>query len=166
MAAKSTDRPLMRQKVNVNPVLIKKWVDDYKFDIRQMIHGSLLEVKDLGTKFEHQDREFEIVGMGQGRTVMLRETRGEGVFYWECTRHFAQMMLGRLNQEFVNLIGDKTTLVDIEYTEAELLLAPRGRKRRTKPEEEVEVVKSESGIVLDTTNDEDDEDVKSAIEVF
>ena len=87
---KTTDRVLMRQKINISPVLLNKWKENYLFDIRQMVHGSILEKDDLYTTFEHQERTFEIVGMGEGRSLMLRETREEGVFYWECTRQFVQ----------------------------------------------------------------------------
>lgn len=127
---KSSERVLMRQKVNISPVLLEKWKANYLFDIRQMVHGSLLEKEDLGTKFIHQDREFEIVGMGEGRSLMLRETRAEGVFYWETTRAFVQLKLERFNQQFVKVEGtSKTILQPIGYSDSELLLAPLKAKR-------------------------------------
>jgi len=127
---KTTDRPLMRQKININPILIRKWEELYLFDIRQMVHGSLLTPEDLNTTFEHQGRVFEIVGMGEGRIVMLRETREEGVFYWECTRQFAQLKLERFNKSFEKLPNGKTTLVDMPYDPTHLHLAPKNAKRR------------------------------------
>lgn len=158
MAAKPTDRPLMRQKINVTPVLINRWVDNYKFDIRQMVHGSLLEVKDIGTKFTHQDREFEIVGMGEGRSLMLRETRSEGVFYWECTRQFVQMSLGRYVQEFIKLPNGKTILQDMAYDNNQLHLAPKNTKRRKAAVvEEEEVVTDPTEILLETYDEFDTE---------
>ena len=158
MATKTNDRPLMRQKINVTPVLINKWVDNYKFDIRQMVHGSLLEVEDIGTKFTHQDREFEIVGMGEGRSLMLRETRAEGVFYWECTRQFVQMSLGRYVKEFIKLPNGKTILQDMAYDTNQLHLAPKNTKRRKAAVvEEEEVVTDPTEILLETYDEFDTE---------
>ena len=154
MATKTTDRPLMRQKVNVTSVLMNKWKDEYLFDIRNLIHGSLLEPEDLGKTFTHQDRTFEIIGMGNGRTVMLRETREEGVFYWECTRQFTQQALGRFNREFTKLPNGKTTLTAIPYETAQLLLAPKNTKRRKAVVEEEETIVSDE-IVLEVYNEED-----------
>lgn len=169
MAVKTTDRPLMRQKINVTPVLIKKWVDTYKYDIRQVIHGSLLEVDDIGTKFTHQEREFEIVGMGEGRSLMLRETRTEGEFYWECTRQFVQMSLERYNREFVKLPNGKTILRDMAYETPQLHLAPKSVKRRKPVVEEVEepIIPLTGEIILneyeeETEEEEDQEQEKEA----
>jgi len=69
MAVKSkiSERLLMRQRVNATPALLKLWVENYKFDIRNIVHGSLLEVEDIGTKFEHQERTFKIIGIGYER---------------------------------------------------------------------------------------------------
>jgi len=147
MAKSTIDRPLMRQKINITPALLKKWEENYLFDIRQVIHGSLLKPEDLATIFEHKGRYFEIVGMGEGRSLMLRETRSEGVFYWECTRQFVQMKLGRFNRAFQKLPTGKTILVDMPYDNAHLHLAPKNTKRK-KPiaevvEEEEELVENE-----------------------
>jgi hypothetical protein len=155
MAKTSTDKPLMRQKVNVSPVLLKKWQENYLFDIRQMINGSLMKPEDLGTTFEHQGRIFEIVGMGEGRSLMLRETRSEGVFYWECTRHFVQMKLGRFNRAFQKTQFGKTILIDMPYDNNQLHLAPKNAKRKKAAapiEEEEEYVDNE---VLVDNFDED-----------
>jgi hypothetical protein len=133
MKRKANEKELMRQKVNVSPALLNKWKDMYLFDIRQMVHGSLLEKEDLGTTFEHQGRVFEIVGMGEGRSLMLRETREEGVFYWECTRQFVQMKLERYNQQFTRLANtSKTILTPMAYSDGELYLAPLKAKRGAK----------------------------------
>lgn len=155
---KSTDRVLMRQKINISPVLLNKWKDNYLFDIRQMVHGSLLEKTDLYTTFEHQERTFEIVGMGEGRSLMLRETRSEGVFYWECTRQFVQMKLERYNQEFLKVEGSgKTRLSPIPYTESELLLAPlKARRGRRPAETEDENIEDET-LYVETYDDLDTE---------
>jgi hypothetical protein len=152
---KNTDRPLMRQKINVSPVLIKKWEAEYRFDIRQMVHGSLLTNEDLNTTFEHQGRTFEIVGMGEGRAIMLRETREEGVFYWETTRHFVQMKLERYNKAFQKLPNGKTILVDMPYDSAQLHLAPKNTKRRkAAPVEEVETEYDPTEIIIDELDEE------------
>ena len=155
--AKTNDRPLMRQKINVSPALLKKWNDEYLFDIRQMIHGSLLKPEDIGTTFEHQGRVFEIVGMGDSRSVMLRETRSEGIFYWECTRQFVQMKLERYNRAFQKLPNGKTTLVDMPYDNTQLHLAPKTvkRKKAVVVEEEEETIENE---VLIDNFDENIED--------
>ena len=138
---KLSERPLMRQRVNASPALINKWVENYKFDIRHIIHGSILEVSDLGTTFEYQERVFEIVGMAESRLVMLRETNELGTFYWECTRHFTQMQLGRYNQAFVYVDGTKKSqLVDMAYDPNQILLAPLKNRRKLKPIEEIEVI--------------------------
>lgn len=153
MATKTTDRPLMRQKINVSPVLLDKWKAEYLFDIRNLIHGSLLTPEDLGTTFIHQERTFEIVGMGNGRTVMLRETREEGVFYWETTRQFVQKSLKRFNRAFTKLPNGKTTYTYMMYEPAQLLLAPKNTKRRKPVVEEVIVTNNE--IQLEVYNEED-----------
>ena len=133
------DRALMRQRINVSPALLQKWVDNYLFDIRHVIHGSLMKPEDIGTKFEHQGREFEIIGMGESRAIMLKETRSEGTFYWETTRHFTQLKLERFNQAFVKAPGTtKTILRDLPYEESQLLLAPMKAKRGAKVEEVVD----------------------------
>lgn len=154
MAKSTVDRPLMRQKINVSPALLKKWEELYLFDIRQMINGSLLKPEDLGTIFEHQGRYFEIVGMGEGRAIMLRETRDEGVFYWECTRHFTQMKLGRFNRAFQKTQFGKTILVDMPYDNTQLHLAPKNAKRKKAApiEDEEELVETE--ILIDTFDEE------------
>lgn len=136
--AKLTDRKLMQQKINVNSALIQKWVDEYKFDIRHLITSSFMKESDLGTTFEHQGRTFEIVGMGNQRNIMLRETREEGVFYWETTREFVQMKLGRFNHEFKKLPNGKMIALEIPYETSRLLLAPKNAKRK-----KVEVVEEE-----------------------
>jgi hypothetical protein len=152
--AKTNDRPLMRQKINVSPALLKKWNDEYLFDIRQMIHGSLLKPEDIGTTFEHQGRVFEIVGMGDGRSVMLRETRSEGIFYWECTRQFVQMKLERYNKAFQKLPNGKTTLVDMPYENTQLHLAPKNvkRKKAVVVEDEEETIENE--VLIDNFDDD------------
>ena len=133
------DRALMRQRINVTPTLLQKWKDNYLFDIRNVVHGSIMENEDLGIVFEHQEREFEIIGMGESRAIMLKETRPEGIFYWECTRHFAQLKLERFNRAFVKAPGtSKTILQDIPYEENQLLLAPMKARRGAKVEELVE----------------------------
>lgn len=132
---KKEERQIMRQKINISEALIKQWVDNYKTDIRQLIHPSLMEESDLGTTFEHQGRQFEIVGMASGGSLMVRETREEGIFYWETTRSFVQMKLGRFNREFYKIAG-KTMLRDIAYPENKLYLAPLN-KRIKKEEEEI-----------------------------
>lgn len=133
--AKSTDRPLMRQKVRVSDALLKKWEFNFHFHNRQPINGSLMESGDIGKKFIHQERVFEIVGMGESDSIMLRETRDEGVFYWECTRRFAQLKLEKFNRAFEKLPNGMTRLVEIPYEEFQLLLDPKGRKRGKKKAE-------------------------------
>ena len=136
MANLKADRPLMRQKINVTSTLIAKWEYEYKFDIRNLINPSLLKVSDLGTTFEHQERTFKIVGMGEGRNVMLSETTEEGTFYWETTRQFVQMKLGRFNRIYQKLPNGKTTLVNVEYDNNQLHLSPKGVRRKKAKEEE------------------------------
>ena len=133
------DRALMRQRINATPALLKKWKDNYLFDIRHVIHGSLMQPEDLGTVFEHQERQFEIIGMGESRAIMLKETRQEGTFYWETTRHFVQLKLERFNRAFVKAPGtSKTILRDMPYEESQLLLAPMKARRGAKIEEVVD----------------------------
>lgn len=133
------DRALMRQRINVTPTLLQKWKDNYIFDIRNVVHGSIMENEDLGTIFEHQERSFEIIGMGESRAIMLKETRSEGIFYWETTRHFVQLKLERFNRAFVKATGtSKTILRDMPYDESQLLLAPMKARRGAKVEEVVD----------------------------
>jgi len=142
MKRKTNDRPLMRQRVNVTETLINKWVENYLFDIRHVIHQIPLEKEHLNQTFEHQGRTFELIGMGESRSIMLRETRSEGTFYWECTRQFVQMKFGLFNKEFVSVAGtSKTILKDLPYSETELLLAPlKVSRRKSEKEEETETV--------------------------
>ena len=133
------DRVLMRQRINATPALLKKWKDNYLFDIRHVIHGSLMKVEDLGTVFEHQERQFEIIGMGESRAIMLKETHPEGIFYWETTRHFVQLKLERFNKAFIKAPGtSRTTLQNMSYEENQLLLAPMKARRGAKVEEVVD----------------------------
>jgi hypothetical protein len=144
MKRKANDRPLMRQKVNVTPVLLKKWEDNFLFDIRHIIHASPLEKEHLNKTFEHQERTFEVVGMGEGRSVMLREVRPEGTFYWECTRHFVEMQFGLFNREFVKAPGTKKSILrDMPFEESQLLLAPLKPSRRKAAVVEEEVIEDE-----------------------
>jgi hypothetical protein len=131
---KKEERQIMRQKVNISDVLIKSWEVNYLHDIRQLIHPSLMEASDLGKTFEHQGRTFEIVGMTTGGTLMVRETREEGIFYWECTRQFVQLKLERYNKEFYKIAGKLQTRM-IPYPENKLYLAPLNK--RLKKEEDV-----------------------------
>jgi hypothetical protein len=124
---KKEERQLMRQKINISDILIESWKSNYLHDIRHMIHPSLMKEEDLGTIFEHQGRTFEILGMSIGGSIMLRETREEGVFYWECTRQFVQLKLERYNREFFKINGKLMTR-DIPYPEIKLYLAPLNRK--------------------------------------
>lgn len=130
---KKEERQLMRQKINVSDVLIESWKANYLHDIRHMIHPSLMKPEDIGTTFEHQGRTFEILGMSIGGSLMLRETREEGVFYWECTRQFVQLKLERFNQEFFKIKGKLMTR-DISYPEVKLYLAPLNRKLKKEEE--------------------------------
>lgn len=155
MSTKTTDRPLMRQKLNVTPTLLEKWNYEYLFDIRNMINSSLLTPEDIGTKFTHNERTFEIIGMGNGRTIMLRETREEGVFYWESTRHFVQLSLGRYNRAFTKLPNGKTIFTDMVYEPSQLVLAPKNIKRRKPVVEEEEVIATDDEIQLEVYNDQD-----------
>jgi hypothetical protein len=132
---KKEERQLMRQKINVTDALIQSWKAYYLNDIRHLIHPSLMKEEDIGSTFEHQGRTFEIVGMSFGGTLMLRETCEEGIFYWECTRSFVQMKLGRFNQEFFKVKGKLMTR-DIAYPEPKMYLSPLNRKPK---KEEVEV---------------------------
>ena len=141
MATKATERSLMRQRVNVSPVLLNHWQNMYLFDIRNVVHGSLMKPEDLGTTFEHQGRTFEIVGMGESRLIILRECREEGIFFWECTRHFVQMKLERYNQQFIHVEGTKKSqLVPMSYDNNQLFLAPLKTRRKAKPIGEIEVL--------------------------
>lgn len=145
--AKTTDRPLMRQKVRVTTELLQKWEINFLFHNRQIMTPSLMKADDLGTTFKHQDRVFEIVGMGESDSIMLRETREEGIFYWECMRRFVQYKLQRFNRAFKKLPNGKTHLVDIPYDEIQMLLAPKGRKRGKKKEDEEETTENEEFLV-------------------
>lgn len=133
---KFVDRPVMRQKINVSDSLLKKWKTNYMFELRQPIHKSLMKASDIGTKFEHEGRLFEIVGLGESDSIMLKEERSEGVFYWECTRRFTQMKLGRFNQMLSKSSLGTTIFSDIPYTELQLRLAPIKKSRRRVKEEE------------------------------
>jgi hypothetical protein len=162
--AKTTDRPLMRQKIRVSSVLLNKWEKEFLFDCRHIVHGSLLEPTDLGAEFTHQDRKFQIAGMGEGRNVMLREIREEGIFYWECTRHFAQLMLGRLNKEFKKTTSGKTILVDMPYDTVQLHLPPKNTRGRKPKVEEKEIDTMEDEFVEYDDNQVADESANSEFE--
>lgn len=137
--SKSTEKPLMRRKINVSASQLAKWKSEYLFDIRNLINQSYLTEDDLGTTIEHQNREFQIIGMGESNHIMLKEiVNGESV-YWECTRYFVQMKLERFNKEYKKLPGGKTTLIDIPYETSKLLLPPKGKKSKAKKEEADEI---------------------------
>ena len=68
-------------------------------------------------------------------TVMLRETREEGIFYWECTHPFVQMKLGRFVQELYNIKG-KVQTRSIPYSDSKMYLPPLNIKpKKEEPEE-------------------------------
>lgn len=132
----NTDRPLMRQKINVTDQLINKWKSNYEFHNRNLINSSLMKTEDLYKTFEHQARNFEIIGMGEADVIMLREYNPIGVFYWEASRKFVQMKLSKFNREFLRLPNGKVQMIDIAYEETQLLLPPRGKKRISKTQKE------------------------------
>jgi hypothetical protein len=87
---------------------------------------------------------------------MLRETREEGVFYWECTRQFVQMKLERYNQEFLTVEGSsKTILSPIAYNDSELLLAPLKARRGRRPAETEDEVNTEESVYVENYEDFD-----------
>lgn len=162
---KKEERQLMRQKVNISEVLIESWKANYLHDIRNMIHPSMMEETDLGTTFEHQNRHFEIIGLTISGTLMLRETREEGIFYWEATRSFVQMKLGRLNKEFYKVAGKLQTR-EIPYQESKLYLAPLNHriKKEEQPEVDNQYVDSEDDdaeIVTSAYVEESYDDIQS-----
>jgi|NOAtaT_7_FD_contig_41_865726_length_1148_multi_3_in_0_out_0_3 hypothetical protein len=167
MKRKANDRPLMRQRVNVSEVLINKWKENYLFDIRHVIHQIPLEKEHLNQTFEHQGRTFELIGMGEGRTLMLRETRTEGTFYWECTRQFVQSKFGLFNKEFVSVAGTtKTILRDLPYSETELLLAPLKVSRKKATVEETEEPVNEFEQIEDYEDELVDEQQENETDLF
>jgi hypothetical protein len=135
---------LMRQKINVTPDMIFHWKRCMDINLRCLITKHLLTQKDYGNTFVHQDRTFQIVGMGEGRNVMLRETRDEGVFYWECTRHFVQMKLGRFNEEFYQVPKKKRLLTrEIPYANYQMYLPPLNKRIKVETlEPEIDEVES------------------------
>lgn len=143
---KKEERSIMRQKINITDALIEQYKRYYIEDIRHLIHPSLMEEKDIGEKFIHNNREFEILGMTFGGNLMVRETREDGVFYWECTRQFVQMKLGRFNKEYFRAAGKLQSRV-IPYPENKYYLMPLNMKPK-KEEEETEYVQSEFDPIL------------------
>jgi hypothetical protein len=154
---KKEERVIMRQKINITDALIEQYVKYYREDIRHLIHPSLMKMEDIGTTFEHQNRTFEIVGMTFGGTLMVRESREEGVFYWECTRQFVQMKLGRFNQEFFKVMGKLQTR-EIGYPENKYYLAPLNMKPKKEEEEEIVQQNEEQPELVSYQDDNYDEE--------
>jgi hypothetical protein len=159
MRPKKEEKVIMRQKVNVNDALLKSWVDNFLFEHRQIINPSKLTEEDLGLVFEHKDRHFEIIGMSSSGTVMLRETREEGIFYWECTRFFVQMKLARFVQEFYKIKGKLQTR-SIAYPEPKMYLSPLNvkPKKEEEPEEDLNEEISEMVSFVEDSYDEKEND--------
>jgi hypothetical protein len=156
---KKEERIIMRQKTNVTDVLIEQYKHYYLEDIRHLIHPSLMTPEDIGVKFTHNDREFEILGMTFGGALMVRETREEGEFYWECTRPFVQMKLGRFNKEYFRAAGKLQTRV-IAYPENKYYLMPLNMKPK-KEEQEAEYVQEElEPVLIDYKEDNYDESIE------
>jgi hypothetical protein len=141
---KREEKQLMRQKVNATDTLINRWQEYYMDDIRHIIHASMMRPEDLGKTFEHQERTFEIIGMTLSKTIVLRETRSEGIFYWECTRHFVQMKLGRFNEEFYQVPKKKRLLTrEIPYANYQMYLPPLNKRIKVETlEPEIDEVES------------------------
>jgi hypothetical protein len=157
---KREEKQLMRQKVNVTEPLIRLWQEYFMDDIRSIIHASLMQPDDIGKTFEHQNRTFEIVGMTISKTIVLREIREEGTFYWECTRHFVQMKLERFNEEFYSVPKKKRMSTRlIPYQDHQMFLPPLNKRVKTETlEREIEEVENiEVSYQDDSFNDETEE---------
>jgi len=128
-------RPLMRQKVNIQTEQFTDWKNQLSIHLRNVINDSYMTLDDIGNKFIHKEREFEILGMSQAGTVMLKEIFEGETYYWECARKFVQMKLKRFNKRFAKTPGSPV-LLEIPYEETDLLLPPRPRKRRVKKTED------------------------------
>jgi len=150
--ATTNSRPLMRRKVNVNETLIQYWKKLMGIELRHLVHAPLLEMEDYGLAFEHQGRTFEIFGMTENGHMMLREMVEGEPNYWECTRHFVQMKLGRKYVKWVTIAGISTT-IPMDYETTRLLLPPQRATRRKAVAEEEEVEKSEFEFVEYTETD-------------
>jgi hypothetical protein len=145
MAANS--RLLMRQKVNVPQSLIDSYKKNMEHELRNLIHGSLLYVEDYGSKFEHQERTFEVFGFTENGHVILREFHEGEPYYWECTQAFVQMKLGRKNQMFTTIGGIRTT-IPMDYETHQLLLPPIRATRKKVQEEPEDLPKDEFETVV------------------
>jgi len=142
MATIPSSKPLMRQKVNVNETLIQYWKKLMTHELRNLVHAPLLEMEDYGLAFEHQNRTFEIFGMTENSHMILREMMDGEPYYWECTRQFVQMKLGRKNGRFITVAG-QTTTIPMDYEIGRLYLPPIRATRRKAVAEEEETEKSE-----------------------
>jgi hypothetical protein len=125
---------LMRQKVNVSPIMLFEWKRYMEFNLRSLIHKHLLSMDDYEKEFEHQERTFKIVGMTEMEHVILEETIDGENFYWECTSEFVQLKLSRFYTEWKIINGIRVPFNAL-YDNRKLHL-PINRLHRKKKEEE------------------------------
>jgi hypothetical protein len=124
---------LMRQKINVSPIMLFEWKRNMEFNLRCLIHKHLLSKNDYQSEFIHQGRTFTIVGMTEMEHVIVEEIFEGEKYYWECTAEFAQMKLGRFYTEW-KIINGIRIAVNAPYEDRKLYL-PINRIQRKKKEE-------------------------------
>jgi hypothetical protein len=115
------ERELMRQKINVTPVLSAHYQDQLNVYTQNLITKYLLGVDDIGTEFTHNDRTFKIHGMTANEHMVVTEEIEGNLIYWECSAHFVQMKLDRKYVEWKDL-GGKSTPIEKDYEPLKMYL--------------------------------------------
>jgi hypothetical protein len=136
---------LMRQKINVSPIMLFHWKKAMDINLGCLITKHLLTQKDYGNTFDHQDRTFKIIGMTESDNVILEESVNEEKFYWECTADFVQLKLGRFYTEYKMINGIRVPFNAL-YENRKLHL-PVNRMYRKKKEDEETVVEEQEPIM-------------------
>lgn len=115
------ERELMRQKINVTPVLSAHYQDQLNVYTQNLITKYLLGVDDIGTEFTHNGRTFKIHGMTANEHMVVTEEIEGNLIYWECSAHFVQMKLDRKYVEWKDL-GGKSTPIEKDYEPLKMYL--------------------------------------------
>jgi hypothetical protein len=148
----ATTKDLMRQKVNVNEVLLNHWDKNMAFNLRNLINKWLIKYEDKGKSFEYQGRTFTLIGMTENEHCMVTETIDGVTVYWETSTYFVQMNFGLFYFEWVKLPNGLTTTQTKNYEMHKLYLPAHKASRKKKVEEE-EIIE-EDEMVMETYVDD------------
>ena len=154
------ERELMRQKVNVTPVLADHYQKQLNVFTQNLITKYLVSVDDIGTEFIHGDRTFKIHGMTANEHMIVTEEVDGETIYWECSAHFVQMKLDRKYVEWKDL-GGKSTPIEKDYEPLKMYL-PVLKASRKKAAVEEEEFPTEP--IMETFDDESYEPATETVE--